>query len=95
MSGELASTTTVPRSPETAAAAPPAASAIVPLYELMSRSLVSVSPSVTVYLKTRAAFPVPLLYEADALFESVRVGVPETTTASSQVTVMSIFCPIL
>ena len=61
MSGELASTTTVPRSPVTAAAAPPAASAIVPPYELIWRSVESESPSATVYVNTRAAFPLPLV----------------------------------
>ena len=95
MSGVLASTMTAPRSPLAAAAAPPAASVMVPLNELTDRSLESVLPSATVYLKTNAAFPVPLWYVAVALLESVSVGVPETTTASSQVTVMSRLSPIL
>ena len=95
MSGVSASTTTVPRSPLAEAAAPPAASVIVPLDELTSRSEVPVLSSTTVYLNTSAAFPVPLLYEADAPFESARVGVPDTVTASSQVTVMSMLSPIL
>ena len=91
MSGELPSTTTEPRSPDADSAAPPAVSVNVPLDEETCRSLESVLPSATVYLKTRAVFPVPLLYEAVAPLFSVSVGVPVTATASSQVTVMSMF----
>ena len=94
MSGVSASTTTEPRSPVTAAAAPPAASVIVPLYELIWRSA-SLSPSATVYVNTSAAFPVPLAYEAVPELSSVSVGTPETTTASSQVTVIEMASPIL
>ena len=47
MSGELASMTTSPKSPDAAAAAPPAASAIVPLYDDTARLLVSPLPSAT------------------------------------------------
>ena len=60
-SGASPSTVTDPRSPEEmAAAAPPAASAIVPLNELTDRSLDAASFSETVYVNTNAAFPVPL-----------------------------------
>ena len=44
-------------------------------------------------MNTRAAFPVPLAYAAVALLLRVRAGVPETTTASSQVTVIEIASP--
>jgi hypothetical protein len=88
MSGVSPSTVTEPRSPEAAAAAPPAASAIVPLYEDTERSGESVSPAATVVVKTRAVEVVPLTYDAESPLDRVRVGVPDTTTASSQVTVI-------
>ena len=70
------------------AAAPPAASAIVPVYAVTVRSAVVPSFSATVYVNTSAVEPDPLVYAADALFPSVSVGEPVTTTASSQVTVI-------
>ena len=87
-SGASPSTVTAPRSPEAAPAAPPAASVIVPPYELTDRSAESESPSATVVEKTRAVEPVPLAYVAVSPLDRVRVGVPVTVTASSQVTVM-------
>ena len=59
-SGASPSTVTDPRSPEAAPAAFPAASAIVPLYELTDRSFESESPSAMVVVKTSAVVPVPL-----------------------------------
>ena len=58
--GEFASTITEPKSPLTAPAEFPAASVTVPEYEDTDKSLLSVFPSATVYLKTNAADPVPL-----------------------------------
>ena len=61
MSGVFASTITAPRSTvPVAAAAPPAASASVPLNELTERSEESVSPSAIVVVNTIEALPSPL-----------------------------------
>ena len=61
MSGVLASTITAPRSSvPVAAAAPPAASAIVPEYPVTERSEESVSPSAIVVVNTRDALASPL-----------------------------------
>ena len=95
MSGVLPSTTTAPRSPEAAPAAPPAVSVIVPLYELTERSDASVSPSAIVVVNTSDADPSPLEYVAVSPFDRVRVGVPDFVTASSQVTVIDSVSPML
>lgn len=58
--GTFASITTAPRSPLAAPAAPPAASAIVPVYAETDRSVESVSPEATVVVKTIAVLPEPL-----------------------------------
>ena len=52
---------TAPRSPEAAAAALPAASAMVPLNELTERSADVPSFSATVVVKTRAVLADPLV----------------------------------
>ena len=44
-------------------------------------------------MNTSAVVPVPLAYVAVALLDRARVGVPDTTTASSQVTVIEIASP--
>ena len=84
----------MPRSPEAAPAAPPAASVIVPLYDDTDKSVVSVSVLWITVEKTRAVLPVPLTYDAVSPLDRVRVGVPDTTTVSSQVTVIESVSPI-
>ena len=59
-SGASPSIITAPKSPLTAPAVFPAVSLTVPEYEDTDKSLLFVSPSATVYLKTNAAEPVPL-----------------------------------
>jgi hypothetical protein len=44
-------------------------------------------------VNTRAVVPVPLAYVATSLLDRVRVGVPDTTTASPQVTVIESVSP--
>ena len=75
-----------------AAAAPPAASVMVPVYAVTDRSAEAVLPSATVYVNTRAVVPVPLEYDAEALLLRVRAPLL-VTTASSQVTVIEIVSP--
>jgi hypothetical protein len=92
-SGASPSTVTAPRSPEAAPAAPPAASVIVPPNEDTERSVDAVSPSAITVVKTRELLPVPLAYDAVSPLDRVRVGVPDTATASSQITVIESVSP--
>ena len=66
---------------------------IVPLYELTDRSLEVASFSAICVVKTSAVEPDPLTYDAVSLLDSVSVGVPVTTTASPQVTVIESVSP--
>ena len=61
-SGASPSTVTEPRSPDAAAAAFPAESAIVPPNEETDRSADAVSPSATVVVKTSAVWREVLFY---------------------------------
>ena len=92
--GTLASMMTAPRSPEAAAAAPPAASAMVPVYAETATSVSSVSPEATVVVKTSAVEPDPLEYAAESPLSSVSAPLL-VTTASPHVHVIVRTSPIL
>ena len=80
--GTAPSIVTAPRSSvPVAAAAPPAASAMVPVYAVTERSLDAESPSATVVVKTRAVEPDPLEYAAESPLE--RVSAPLLVTTAS------------
>ena len=79
---------TVPKSPDAAPAAPPAASVIMPLKDVTFKSELAVLPSTTTQLNISEIDPEPLAYVAVAPLSRASVGVPLTTTASSQVAVI-------
>ena len=66
---------------------------IVPPNDDTERSLDAVSDSAITVVKTRAVLPDPLTYDATSLLDRVRVGVPDTTTASPHVTVIESVSP--